>query len=181
MDFFLKQSASKKLAETEAAVKLKNLQSLCIACNDKVFGFGGVFRPYQLDIVTSVMQNKDVYVIMPTGGGKSLCYALPAVLSPGVTIVISPLLSLIEDQVSAFIGLRSGGIPSAYLTSGCTVSQKNAVLEDLRRPRRGLEPFLKLLYMTPERVANDIETQQLLKDLYLNERLARFVVDEAHW
>jgi len=181
MDFFLKPSAAKLEAEKDNVKKREELQSLCFACNNTVFGFRGIFRPHQLDIVTAVMQNEDVYVIMPTGGGKSLCYALPAVLSPGVTVVISPLLSLIEDQVSAFLSLKCGGIPSAYLTSGSTVSQKNAILEDLRRSRRGLEPFLKLLYMTPERAANDIETQQLLNDLYQNERLARFVVDEAHW
>eukprot|EP00605_Chrysophyceae_sp_TOSAG23-4_P001968 GSChrysophyteH1.ASY1.ANO1.2179.1 assembled CDS len=148
-------------------------------CNQQVFGFE-TFRSKQLDIVTSVMKNDDVYVIMPTGGGKSLCYALPAVLSPGVTVVISPLLSLIEDQVSAFLKLKCGGIPSAYLTSTSTQTQKNAIIQDLQRSQRGLEPFLKLLYMTPERVVNDIETQTLLKDLYLNERLARFIVDESH-
>jgi RecQ family ATP-dependent DNA helicase len=182
MEAFLtiRPSAAKEAAEREKRLKLEALQARCIACNDKVFGFGGVFRPHQLEIITAVLQNEDCYVIMPTGGGKSLCYALPAVLSPGVTIVISPLLALIEDQVSSLLSLPCGGVPAAYLTSLNTSAQKNAILEDLRRPRRGLEPFLKLLYLTPERVANDLETRDILNDLYQNERLARFIVDEAH-
>lgn len=175
----IKPSPARLAAEREKEHKLKVLKARCMAANDKIFGFKS-FRPHQLDIIMSVMQNEDCYVIMPTGGGKSLCYALPAVLSPGVTVVISPLLALIEDQVSHFISLKSGGIPAAYLTSTNTMSQKNQILEDLRRPHGGLEPFLKLLYLTPERVVNDMETREILNDLYQNERLARFVVDEAH-
>ena len=94
-----------KQEKQEKEEKQDALKAKCMMAVQKVFGFPD-FRPNQLDIVMSIMQDEDVYVIMPTGGGKSLCYALPAVISNGVTVVISPLLSLIEDQVSAFLSLK---------------------------------------------------------------------------
>ena len=151
-----------------------------LAANELVFGFGGVFRPKQMDICLAVMEKKDVFVIMPTGGGKSLCYACPAVCSKGLTIVISPLLSLIEDQVSAFLQLKSGGIPCAYLSSNSTEVQKRHIEADLSRCLRGQQPFLKLLYLTPEYAVKSKSLEKLLLNLDANDCLARFVIDECH-
>jgi len=153
---------------------------LLIKANELVFGFKGVFRPKQLEICLSVLSKKDTFVIMPTGGGKSLCYACPAVVSAGVTVVISPLISLIEDQVSGFLQLPCGGIPCAYLTSNSTATQVAAVRTDLQRARSGEQPFLKLLYLTPEGIVKGNDIKTLLRDLDNNELLARFVIDEAH-
>lgn len=176
MDKYLKRPADD--VAPELGKKSKMADSLEMV-NRRVFGNSN-FRQHQREIIESVVSNEDVFVIMPTGGGKSLCYQLPAILSCGVTVVISPLISLIEDQVSALIQLRSGGIPAAFLTSNCTETMANSVYDDLGRAARGLEPFLKLLYVTPERIINSNKTRDYFMTLYQNEMLARFVVDESH-
>ncbi|SHI70141.1 ATP-dependent DNA helicase RecQ [Palleronia salina] len=131
----------------------------------EVFGFSD-FRPGQEDIVTAVAEGRDVLAIMPTGGGKSLCYQLPALLGHGVTLVISPLIALMRDQVRA---LQEAGVAAGALTSGNTEAETDAVWRGLH------DGSLRLLYMAPERLASGG------MDRMLNEAgIARIAVDEAH-
>ncbi|EQC39378.1 bloom syndrome protein [Saprolegnia diclina VS20] len=143
--------------------------------NKAIFGNDG-FRRNQRDAIEATLKGQDVFVLMPTGGGKSLCYQLPAVLSPGITIVVSPLLSLIQDQVTSLVRNQPVGIPAAFLSSQTLAKLKKAIWRDLHRPI----PTLKLLYVTPERLAASDSLIQVLESLHQRKMLARFVVDEAH-
>jgi ATP-dependent DNA helicase RecQ len=130
-----------------------------------VFGFSG-FRPGQAEIVEAVLAGENVLAIMPTGGGKSLCFQLPALCRDGVTVVISPLIALMRDQVRA---LRAAGVMAGALTSGNTGEETEAVLQGLDEGR------IKLLYMAPERLASAATVQMLRR---IGTRL--IAVDEAH-
>ena len=130
-----------------------------------VFGFSG-FRPGQAEIVEAVLAGKNVLAIMPTGGGKSLCFQLPALCRDGVTVVISPLIALMRDQVRA---LRAAGVMAGALTSGNTEEETEAVFQGLDDGR------IKLLYMAPERLASAATVQMLRR---VGTRL--IAVDEAH-
>jgi len=130
-----------------------------------VFGFDS-FRPGQEAIVDAVNAGEDVLAIMPTGGGKSLCFQLPALCRDGVTVVISPLIALMRDQVRA---LREAGVEAGSLTSGNTAEETEGVFQALDEGR------LKLLYMAPERLANGGAVQLLRR---INVTL--LAVDEAH-
>ncbi len=130
-----------------------------------VFGFDA-FRPGQRDIVEAVAAGRNALAIMPTGGGKSLCFQLPALMRDGVTVVISPLIALMRDQVRA---LREAGVEAGALTSGNTEEETSAVFEALEARR------LKLLYMAPERLASG-GTLTLLRRI----GTSLIAVDEAH-
>jgi ATP-dependent DNA helicase RecQ len=131
----------------------------------EVFGFDA-FRPGQQEIVDAVTDGANVLAIMPTGGGKSLCYQLPALVRDGVTVVISPLIALMRDQVRA---LTEAGVAAGALTSGNSQEENDAVLRSLH------DGALKLLYMAPERLAS-MGTERLLR----NTGVRLIAVDEAH-
>jgi len=130
-----------------------------------VFGFDS-FRPGQEEIVDAVAAGQNVLAIMPTGGGKSLCFQLPALMRDGVTVVISPLIALMRDQVRA---LREAGVEAGALTSGNTQDETDAVFQALDEGR------LKLLYIAPERLAAG-SALNLLRRI----GVSLIAVDEAH-
>ena len=134
------------------------------------------FRLGQKDVIDQAMRGRDVFVLMPTGGGKSLCYQLPAWCNPGLSVIISPLLSLIQDQVQSLTKL---GVDSVFLNS--TQDYHGEQMEINRRLNETTaHGGIKLLYLTPEKLRNSNLMQSMLKRLYDKNLLSRFVVDEAH-
>jgi ATP-dependent DNA helicase RecQ len=131
----------------------------------RVFGFPG-FRPGQEEIVRAVLEGRNTLAIMPTGGGKSLCFQLPALCRDGVTVVISPLIALMRDQVRA---LRAAGVEAGALTSGNTDAETEEVFAAIDEGR------LKLLYMAPERLASGAAVALLRRA-----GCSLIAVDEAH-
>lgn len=128
------------------------------------FGYDS-FRPLQEDIIRHLLAGKDALVLMPTGGGKSICYQLPALLREGTAVVVSPLISLMKDQVEA---LCANGIAAGALNSN------NDETENAQLRRACLDGKIKLLYISPERLLS--ETNYLLRDI----RISLFAIDEAH-
>ncbi len=133
------------------------------------FGYSE-FRPQQEDAVRAALEGRDVLVVMPTGAGKSLCFQLPAALSEGVTLVVSPLIALMRDQVDALNRRPAfAGIGCGCLTSLQSLDEQNDLLREMRAGR------VKLLYVAPERFRS-----QSFMDALKSVKIARFVVDEAH-
>ncbi|KAI9496188.1 P-loop containing nucleoside triphosphate hydrolase protein [Zychaea mexicana] len=122
------------------------------------------FRPLQVPILNAALDRKrDIFVVLPTGGGKSLCYQLPALLEPGFTLVISPLVSLIHDQV---FHLQKANIPAALLTAGSTKEQMKIVHEVMAGKNTNPEHQFKLIYVTPERITQSKQFTNKLNIAY---------------
>ncbi len=131
----------------------------------ETFGFNA-FRPLQAKIIESLIAGEDQFVLMPTGGGKSLCYQIPAMVRPGVGIVISPLISLMQDQVQA---LQANGVNAAFYNSSLTDQDARRILAKLHQDE------LDLLYIAPERLMSESFLKRL-PEL----KIALFAIDEAH-
>lgn len=131
----------------------------------KYFGFD-TFRQGQREIIEKILDGKDVLGVLPTGGGKSICYQLPALMTEGVTLVISPLISLMKDQVDA---LREDGIKASFINSSLDFDTYIDTLNDVKKGR------IKLLYISPERLENEF-FRRFLQDI----KISFVAVDEAH-
>lgn len=131
----------------------------------KYFGYSA-FRPGQEQLIDAILNGRDVFGIMPTGGGKSLCYQVPALMLPGVTLVVSPLISLMKDQVMA---LKNAGVNAAYINSSLTPGQIGLAYRNMR------VGMYKIIYVAPERLLTDgfLETVSELK-------ISMLAVDESH-
>lgn len=131
----------------------------------KYFGYDG-FREGQSELIDSILQGRDVLGIMPTGSGKSMCFQIPALMLEGITLVISPLISLMKDQVAS---LNQAGIHAAYLNSSLSYNQYRKALEYAKAGR------YPIIYVAPERLV----TEEFL-DFALHTRISMVAVDEAH-
>ena len=134
----------------------------------KYFGFSD-FKGNQKIIIQSLLNGHDTFVIMPTGGGKSLCYQLPAFISEGTAIVVSPLIALMKNQVDAIRGISANDNVAHVLNSSLTKKEIQQVKDDIR------EGHTKLLYVAPESLTKN-ENINFLKSI----KLSFFAIDEAH-
>lgn len=129
------------------------------------FGYTS-FRPGQHEVIQTLLEGRDCLAIMPTGAGKSICFQLPALIQPGVTLVISPLISLMKDQVDSLVNQE---IPATYINSQCTFEESKARFAAIRAGR------VKLVYISPERLENEFFTS-FMQSL----PISMFIIDEAH-
>ena len=143
---------------------MENLRQQATALLKRFYGYNS-FRPMQLEVIECAMSGRDSVVLMPTGGGKSICFQIPALMSEGCAIVVSPLLALMKDQVDALI---ANGIPAATINSAQTESYNREVIEHV------FAGHIKLLYISPERLLSEIgQWSQSM-------RVSLFAIDEAH-
>ena len=137
------------------------------------------FRRNQLEAINATLSGKDTFVLMPTGGGKSLCYQLPSIVcsgkTRGVTLVVSPLLSLMHDQVDHLKKLK---IQACLINGDSDQNHRQVVLNGLRNAQP--EKFIQLLYITPEMISRNQRMVSVFSDLHQRGKLARIVIDEAH-
>ncbi|XP_071493207.1 ATP-dependent DNA helicase Q1-like [Diadema antillarum] len=143
-----------------------------LSVRESVFGIRE-FRPLQEETMNASLSGRDVILLMPTGGGKSLCYQLPALVSKGFTLVVSPLVSLMEDQTMA---LEDLGVSATVLSSNTTPESVKEIHRQMIDGRSGL----KLLYVTPEKIAKSKRFMACLEKAYKAKFLARIAIDEVH-
>lgn len=134
----------------------------------KYFGFDQ-FKGQQHEIITSLLNNEDVFVLMPTGGGKSLCYQLPALMSDGVAIIVSPLIALMKNQVDAIRGISENDGIAHVLNSSLNKSETKTVMTDIKNG------ITKMLYVAPESL-----TKEEYIDFFKSVKISFFAIDEAH-
>ncbi|MGH2646101.1 MAG: DEAD/DEAH box helicase, partial [Ginsengibacter sp.] len=156
----VKKSVNKQKSKKESGDLSHHLQ--------RYFGFDA-FKEPQEKIINSLLSGKDTFVIMPTGGGKSLCYQLPAIISKGCAIIVSPLIALMKNQVDLVRGYSSTDHIAHFLNSTLNKGQQKIVKEDLTSGKT------KMLYVAPETLTKE-ENVEFFKDL----EISFFAVDEAH-
>lgn len=138
-----------------------------------VFKFESFKTTQQLQACNATMDNSDVLIVMSTGGGKSLCFQLPALLSSGITVVVVPLISLMEDQVE---NLRKYGINARMIHAATPVKEQMKIYEDMQKP----PDDFKLLYVSPERLSESNKFMRQLESTYKQGKLSRIAIDEVH-
>ena len=131
----------------------------------KYYGYDS-FRNGQEEIINNILSHRDISAVMPTGAGKSICYQIPALVFDGITLVISPLISLMQDQVRALISV---GVRAAYLNSSLTPRQMDMAIANARKG------VYKIIYVAPERLTTDS-----FIDFACNQKISLIAVDEAH-
>ncbi|GFP81573.1 mediator of RNA polymerase ii transcription subunit 34 [Phtheirospermum japonicum] len=172
------KESSRSQGDDEASVSVENWSGSFewdLAADDIRFNVFGIssYRANQREIINAVMSGRDVLVIMAAGGGKSLCYQLPAILRKGVALVVSPLLSLIQDQV---MGLAALGIQAFMLTSTTSKDDEKFIYKALEKG----EGELRILYVTPEKISKSKRFMSKLEKCHHAGRLSLISIDEAH-
>ena len=143
---------------------MENISAQAHAVLRRFYGYSSFYH-MQLDVIECVMNHRDAVVLMPTGGGKSICFQIPALISDGCTIVVSPLLALMKDQVDA---LQANGIPAAAINSTQSDAFNREIIEEV------YAGHIKLLYISPERLLAELDTWSA------DMKISLIAIDEAH-